>query len=251
MQRKAINQVTLKDADHGEISAVFATFGVVDKDGDITDPKAFEDGAKVVISSYGHKSWDGALPIGVGHIKTTDSEAILEGQFFMDTQAGRETFTALKAMHDAGIPSEFSYGFDVLDSEPITGVKGAKRLLKRMKTFEVSPTLLGAGVNTRTLALKSAELDDSRPERFADELAAFIEEAKSVADSTSRVVALRREKGKNLSVVNAEKVKELTAVLEQLKSAIEPVEEPDTSEPEMTEAMKSLYLSFIRNSIGE
>jgi hypothetical protein len=38
------------------VSAVFATFGVIDRDGDLALPGAFEDGAEVDISSYGHRN---------------------------------------------------------------------------------------------------------------------------------------------------------------------------------------------------
>jgi hypothetical protein len=152
MDSKSLRNVTIKNAAKGEVSAVFSTFNVVDLDGDVTVPGAFKEGQEVVISAYGHTSWQGALPVGKGIIRTTDSEAILEGNFFMDTTAGRDTFAVVKEL---GPRQQWSYGFDVLDSE--SGEFGGKsvRFLKSMDTHEVSPTLVGAGINTRTLGVKS------------------------------------------------------------------------------------------------
>lgn len=246
--KKTLQSVEIKSPDKGEVSAVFATFGVVDKDGDITDPKAFTDGAQVVISSYGHKSWDGLLPVGVGTIRTTDSEAVLEGKFFLDTTHGADTFRTLKGMHEAGVPSEWSYGFDVKDSEPLKD-GGAKRLLKEMQVFEVSPVLLGAGVNTRSLALKSAkDVSDSEDSEaldgaeetkeapsFGDELDAFLASAEAIAESAVRVVALRGEVGKSISVANAERLQKAAEVVDRLKAALAPVEESQETAPDPLE----------------
>jgi phage head maturation protease len=152
MAQKSLSHVEIKSADRGEFSAVFSTFNVVDSDGDLTMPGAFEDGAEVLISSYGHTSWQGALPVGKGAIRQTKSEAICDGQFFMDTTHGRDTFAVVKAL---GGGQQWSYGFDVLDSEPGKHDGRQVKVLKKLKVHEVSPVLIGAGVNTRTLAVKS------------------------------------------------------------------------------------------------
>lgn len=153
MDSKRLSRVEVKDADRGEVSAVFSTFNVIDKDGDVTLPGAFADGAEVVISAYGHASWGGALPVGMGRIRTTATEAIMDGRFFLDTTAGRDTFKVVKQL---GPRQEWSYGFTIDEAEP--GVFEGKdvRFLKRVTAHEVSPVLQGAGVNTRTLATKSS-----------------------------------------------------------------------------------------------
>lgn len=156
MDSKALTRVEVKSASKGEVSAVFATFNVVDKDGDVTLPGAFEDGADVLISAYGHKSWQhmGAMPpVGKGRIRVTPTEAILEGQFFMDTAHGRDAFNTVKG---AGDLQEWSYGFNVLDAEPGTFLGKSVQFLKKLFVKEVSPVFEAVGVNTRTLAVKSA-----------------------------------------------------------------------------------------------
>src|ERR1700754_1646394 len=98
MLKKTLGNVQIKDADKGLVSAVFSTFDVIDSDMDVTPPGAFDDGAEWIISAYGHKSWNGVLPVGKGVVHSTDTEAVLEGQFFMDTEGGVETFKVVKAL---------------------------------------------------------------------------------------------------------------------------------------------------------
>jgi hypothetical protein len=153
MQSKTLERVEVKSADRGEVSAVFSTFNVVDKDNDVTLPGAFTEGAEVIISAYEHKSWGGALPVGKGRIRTTRTEAILDGQFFMDTTAGRDTFAVVKQL---GGRQQWSYGYEALDSEPGRFDGKDVRFLKRLEVPEVSPVLVGAGL-TRTVGVKAAE----------------------------------------------------------------------------------------------
>lgn len=147
---------SVKDAEKGIVEAVFCTFNVKDYDGDLTLPGAFEDGAAVAISAYGHKSWMGAMPVGRGKIRQEKERAVMEGQFFLNTAAGKETFEVVKAMDEL---QEWSYGFEVLETGEVTEdlrQKGVWRVLKKLKVFEVSPVLVGAGVDTGTLAVKDA-----------------------------------------------------------------------------------------------
>lgn len=152
MSTKSLAHFEIKSADRGEVTAVFATLNVIDKDGDVTLPGAFEDGAEAPISAYGHKSWEGALPVGKARIRTMGSEAILEGQFFMDTTAGRDTFATVKQLGPLG---QWSYGYDAPGAY-VDNFGGRKaRFLPKLLVHEVSPTLVGVGVNTRTLGTKA------------------------------------------------------------------------------------------------
>lgn len=153
MDTKTFSRVEIKNADKGEVTAVFATLNTVDSDGDVTLPGAFTDGAQVRISAYGHASWGGALPVGKGTIRVDGDEAILDGQFFLDTAAGRDTFTVVKEL---GELQEWSYGYDPAEFSYGEHEGQRVRFLQRQKVYEVSPVLLGAGVGTRTMAAKSA-----------------------------------------------------------------------------------------------
>mgnify|MGYP000938870046 FL=1 len=144
-----------EDADQtGQFRALFSRFNNIDKQGDITMPGAFEEGAPIKIAYWGHR-WEN-LPVGRGEIHQDDEKAWVDGRFFLDTEAGLETYKTIKALGDL---AEWSYGFEVLDSAE-DKVDGKKvRVLKKLKTFEVSPVFIGAGNNTQTLAIKSE--DDS------------------------------------------------------------------------------------------
>lgn len=210
-------RVEVKDADRGEVTAVFSTFDVIDSDRDVTKAGAFTDGAEVLISAYGHKSWEGLLPVGKGVIRAGKSDAVLDGRFFMDTAAGRDTFTVVKELGPLG---QWSYGYDVL-KESYGEHDGQKvRFLESLKVHEVSPVLIGAGVNTRTLSAKSKQT-------FAEEGAAVLAAVAQFGSRAADVMAMRREKGKGLSPESADLVARVEAECKRLAAVLGEVPEPD------------------------
>lgn len=154
---KSFTDVTIKAADKGEVSAVFSAFNVIDNDGDVTLPGAIKDGTEVVISSYAHGSHaelGGKLPVGKGVIRTTDTEAILEGKFFLNTTHGKDAFETVKQL---GALQEWSYHLARVTSERGEWNGQPANIIKHIGHIkEVSPVLIGAGVGTRTLAVKAA-----------------------------------------------------------------------------------------------
>jgi hypothetical protein len=164
MKTKALSRVEIKDETKGTIQAVFASRLVdsidsatgddIDSDGDITLKGTFTEGAPVVISAYGHKSWEGELPVGKGTIREQDGEAVLDGQFLINTTHGRDAFETVKALSEDGL-QEWSYSLEDVEAERATVDGKRVRVLKRIAVKEVSPVLRGAGIDTRTLAAKS------------------------------------------------------------------------------------------------
>ena len=154
MEIKQRVRVELKaEGDSGAFVATFATLDVIDKDGEVTVKGAFQDGQEVRISAWGH-NW-GALPVGKGTIHANDTKAWVEGQFFLDTSHGQDTYKTVKSL---GTLQEWSYGFSVTE-EAMGEFEGQKvRFLKGLDVFEVSPVLLGAGINTGTDAIKEAKV---------------------------------------------------------------------------------------------
>ncbi|MFF0183547.1 HK97 family phage prohead protease [Streptomyces sp. NPDC005244] len=160
MERKSLSGgLEIKDAEKGIVSAVFSTMGVRDHDGDYTREDAFTDGAAVVISAYGHKSWEGLLPVGKGVIRVKGKKAVLDGQFFMNTVHGKDTFETVKELAAAGL-GEWSYGFDINKYSFGEEKDQSVRYLEEVTVHEVSPVLRGAGIGTRTLATKGRQMDD-------------------------------------------------------------------------------------------
>lgn len=154
---KSFTGFEIKDAEKGLIKAVIATLGVVDKDEDVITADAIKSGAKVTMSCYGHDAVYGNLPAGKGALSIDGNSVVFDGKAFLSTSGGRDAFEVLKEM---GADQEWSFGFKVMGSEVPDDAwkkKGARRMLTKLDCFEVSPVLRGAGVNTRTLAVKSEE----------------------------------------------------------------------------------------------
>jgi hypothetical protein len=154
--------VEVKAADEGVVVAKFASMGVKDLDGDVTEPGAFGE-QDVRVSAYDHASWMGALPVGTGTIEEKGDAAIATLNFFMNSTHGRDHFETVKGLGSLG---EWSYGFDILEkAEPTEEQRelGVVRVLKKLKVHEVSPVFRGAGVGTETLAVKSEDKDTATP----------------------------------------------------------------------------------------
>lgn len=215
MTTKALGRVEVKDADKGLVTAVFSTFNKIDADGDVTLPGAFDDGAEWMISAYGHKSWDGVPPVGKGIVRVSDTEATMEGQFFLDTVNGLETFKVVKNM---GSLQEWSYSCqpDKYSHGEFEG-KQVRFLEHIVSGGEVSPVIKGAGVNTRTMAVKSGLTFVGEAEAVLADLAALTERA---AD----VMAKRQNKGKGLGASSAALLEQID---ERLKALAVVLAEPE------------------------
>lgn len=211
---KALSNVEIKDASKGLVTAVVSTFGVIDLDGDVTSKATFTDGAPVVVSSYGHTSWSGDLPIGKGTISTTDTECIADLQLFMDTPHGAAAFNTIKGLGSLG---EWSYSLmntvshrGELDGRPAN-------FLDSTDVKEVSPVLRGASINTRTLSVKSDGM------KFSDHVESVLADVDVLITRASEVMALRAEKGKTLS---DESTSQLKVLRDRLGELVEPAQTP-------------------------
>lgn len=189
---KSFGILDVKDADKGEVEAIIATLNVVDRDRDVILPGAIADGTKVKISSYGHGAMFGEVPVGKGHLHVRGDTVLFKGRYFLSTRGGAEAFATLKEL---GPDQEWSFGFRVLDAEGAPeewAKRGAFQMLKKLDPFEVSPVIVGAGIGTQTVAMKSD--DGTAPEEPdpAEREAAIA--AKTAADlaAEAEADALRR-----------------------------------------------------------
>lgn len=140
--------------DTGRFSAVFATFNVVDHDGDVTLPGAFRDGQEVLIEGWNHDY--SAPPVGKGVIHQDDEKAWVDGQFFLDTQAGIEHYRVVK---NVGELQEWSYTF-MVEKGRFGQFEGQDvYFLEALDTWGVAPVTRGAGIGTHTTAIKRREKD--------------------------------------------------------------------------------------------
>lgn len=155
---KSILAFEVKNAETGDVEAIICTLGVVDKDEDIISVDAIAEGSKVSMSAYGHDAICGDAPVGKGKIHIEGNKAVFKGRVFLATTRGRDTFETLKEM---GSDQQWSFGFRIMGSEvpdEATRKTGARRILTKLDCFEVSPVIIGAGVGTRTLGVKAAEV---------------------------------------------------------------------------------------------
>lgn len=155
-ERKALTGgLTLDPTKEGSFRAAIASLNVIDHDDDVTIPGAFKAGQPVRVAQAGH-NW-GLPTIGGGKIVTDAAKAYIQGEFNLKMTAGREHYESVKwdAEHDK--LQEWSYGYDVVDSEMGQFEGKDVRFLKALDVIEVSQVMLGAGIGTGTENVKTAK----------------------------------------------------------------------------------------------
>lgn len=207
MNRKSFPSIEWKDISKGTFRAKIATFGVVDFDGDVTLPGAFPEGKAIAISAYGHTSWMGALPVGKGIVSASDEAAYVDGQFFLDTTAGRDTYNTVKGLEGL---QEWSYGYDAtaesFNKQELAQFPGAFRILKEVDPFEASPVLRGAGIGTTTQSIKDIDGLVVAGKFLVGEVQAFQARAADRA-------GLRAKEGRRLSTATRDHLTSLATAL--------------------------------------
>lgn len=166
LEVKSFGAFEIKDEATGEVAAIVATLGVMDKDGDVLLPGSFPSSTMVKLSGYGHSIIkENAPPVGKGTITVEGDKAIFRGRFFMSTDRGRDAFHTVKELGEDG---EWSFGFPRnAKTAPMTKEwrdKGARRLITGLLPVEASPVFVGAGWGTGTLFTKDAPDESLSPD---------------------------------------------------------------------------------------
>lgn len=134
-----------------------AVFGNVDSYGDVIAPGAF---AKSLASHYSEGSQPlmflnhdafGSLPIGRWTELSEDGHGLKVTGELLDTQMGRDTYTALKA----GAINGLSIGFRPVEFSTRSRPEEPRRTLKAVDLVEVSVVTLPANQKARVQAVKS------------------------------------------------------------------------------------------------
>lgn len=164
MERKS--GVELKQLDEeGTGLARIATLGVIDADGDLTVKGAFGEQRVQVLPTH---DW-GSVPLGKARVFEKGNEALAEFKLNLETVVGKDWHAALRFDLANGEPiQKWSYGFSVEEAsfEERDDV-GRVRILEKVKVHEVSPVVVGSGVGTGTLAIKSADKRATPPHSTA------------------------------------------------------------------------------------
>jgi HK97 family phage prohead protease len=138
------------DGQEGEFTAEFATLNVIDHDRDVILPGAFHEGQETLIEPWNHNY--GELPVGKGVIHEKDNKAIVDGKFFLDTQASLEHYRVVKAL---GSLQEWSFTFDIEKNSQGQFEDQEVQFLEKLDVWGVAPVTRGAGKDTRTTDIKS------------------------------------------------------------------------------------------------
>lgn len=163
----------------GIIEAVFSTFNVIDRGGDIVLPGAIEHGKEVPMV-WAH---DWSKIVGKGITEVTPEHAVYKGQFFLDTTAGMDAYRTVKNM---GALQEFSWGFLINAADYAERDGQTVRLIKSTELFEVSPVLVGEGRGTGTLALKYGQPFDEQCDTALAAVSHIVTRWKSLADAIEK-----------------------------------------------------------------
>lgn len=236
--RKSFTGIELKADKPGSFTAKFATLNVIDHDGDVILSGAIPSGKEVLISSYMHNSWYDALPVGKGVIRIENDDALIDGQFNLNTESGKEHYEAVKFAPEL---QEWSFGFRIkaIDEESEWNENPKVwRVIKELDVYEVSPVLRGAGIDTRVLSIKS-----DNPSPFTEELEVVLATASKFIERSKGLAALRAKKGKELSEANKERLiklqESLAGLSEELKTLLEsPKPADDSGKTELLRLLK-------------
>lgn len=135
----------------GEVTALVAVFGNVDRGGDIIAAGAF---AEEIVKSEsrgwyvpGVFSHDWERPVAKTiSMRETDEGLEVDAQFNLETRDGAETFSNIAH----GILTQYSFGYTPVGFE----MTESGRVLTNIELYEWSPVLWGMNPATRTLSAK-------------------------------------------------------------------------------------------------
>lgn len=242
---KSFTGVELKKDKPGQFTAKFATLDVIDKDGDVILPGAIPTGKAVLISAYMHGSWEGPLPVGKGVLRVENNDALVDGEFNLNTASGKEHYEAIKFAPEL---QEWSFGFIVkqvdTESEWAENPK-VWRVIKLLDIFEVSPVLRGAGVDTRLLSIKS-----DNPTSYSDQAETVLAAVNELVIRSKSLADLRRKDARELSAANKERLTTLQKSLADLSGNIKTLIESPVDENGQ-KALLNFKLRRIKNQIME
>jgi HK97 family phage prohead protease len=243
----------------GTVRAVFSTFDIEDRDGDIIRHSAFADQDGKEIPLVWSHNW--AMPVGKGKVTIQEDRAIFDGKFFLDTNAGQEAY---KSVRNMGALQEWSMGFQIKEAKPTDPDAeddfwywGGLDITKA-ELFEVSPVLVGANPQTHTLAVKGGDLtvtasgstarrieksvlgivadvatesepaDETPPveaatgKSFSDQLDEALAALDEVVERGESIQAMRAKADRSISAENVSRLEALSERLKSLMSAAQP-----------------------------
>jgi len=223
--------------------AIIATLGVIDSDGDVTLPGAFGAQAAKMVPAH---DWQ-HVPLGKADIREEGNEVLAAFRLNLEIESARDWHSALKNDLANGPPlQEWSYGFSIVDASFGEHEGQEVRFLKKVDVHEISPVMLGAGVGTRTVAVK-----ENIGARLVDQLAAALREAKAVIERCGEIRELRKGEGRDLSPERLADLESLQEAFKELAAAKEALDGVLTRGGEAVQAEELLAeFSWVSHVVG-
>jgi HK97 family phage prohead protease len=133
-------------AEDGTFEGLAAAYGNIDTQDDRIEPGAFKaaEGQQIPLL-FAHKTDE---PVGIGTVTETPQGLWVKGKLLLDTVAGREAYTRLKA----GLVKALSVGFQ-LPSDGFSRKDGI-RVITRAVLKEISLVIFGANALAAVAAVK-------------------------------------------------------------------------------------------------
>lgn len=224
-----LNAQTFKlDTDQpGSFEAIFATLTAIDRDGDSYDPGAIGR-QKVFVSVWNHGSWgegSEAIPVGFGETFERENKALIQGEFDLDDADGVKHYNKLKYFLSKGMNIEWSFALPEADFRFEERDGRQVRVFTRILVPEVSPVLMGAGVDTELVSIKAGgpmeQKNSGSPPKFLDRLDTAVDAAESVARSAAKIFKSRAEAGERVAGKTRRRLEVLSKALHDVVESVD------------------------------
>lgn len=240
LERKtfAIERLELKGGSDGpgSIAGYAATFGNLDRVGDVIEKGAFSDTLPdfvrdgVILARHGN---EGEQPIASVKAAREDEHGLWIEADFHSTPAAQAERTIAQERLERGKSVSFSIGYTVNPGG--SEYKDGQRSLRSVKLWETSLVNIPANPLALVGAVKDANLADELP--LTDHLGAV---ADAVEDTVRRVKAraeMRAKEGRVLSTANLERIRRMHAAMQEMMPMLQ--ELMDAGTPKVEEAPKA------------
>ena len=171
------------DEAEGIVEAYTNTMGVVDADGDIVEPQAFdisiaENLPIPVLSGHDQGKLVGKVIFAQPrHIEGNEYRLFTRMQMNMETEAGRDAFSNVAG----DFVREWSIGFNIAKDDDVThegdDVSTVIRHISNIDWVEVSSVIRGSSPSTETVAAKSSPITDEEKGAISSHLTAWVDDA--------------------------------------------------------------------------
>lgn len=249
LETKRVQTVDLKlDGPPGSLIPLFSTFNVIDLDGDVVLPGAFDEGKVVPIGRWNHENDEPS--IGAGTI-TTDGVAarLTPARLFVDEgmHAANEMYASLKGRQSSGIPSEWSYVY--YPTEFSFGEQEGRqvRFLKRIDVVTVDPVGRGASIGTTTEGIKRAPTGQGT---YTEHAGVIVADARAFVERAKARIDFRQGNDRKPSKADMESLEDLRELISSIDGDLESLLAAGVTDPKQADPPNEDWAPKIRTALA-